>query len=33
MMLGLAVLIALSFGAGAFCVDYLNRRRHGGFRI
>lgn len=26
-------LVALAFGAGAFVVDVVNRRRHGGFRI
>lgn len=33
MVVGIIVLVALSFGAGLFCMDYLNRRRHGGFRI
>lgn len=33
MLFGVLVLVALSFGAGLFCMDYLNRRRHGGFRI
>ena len=32
-VLGCLVLIVLSFGAGMFCMDYLNRRRHGGFRL
>ena len=32
-VLGCLVLICLSFGAGMFCMDYLNRRRHGGFRL
>ena len=27
------LLIALSFGAGVWTVDMLNRRRHGGFRV
>lgn len=27
------LLMGLSFGAGLYCMDYLNRRRHGGFRI
>ena len=27
------VLAALSFGAGVYVVDLLNRRRHGGFRV
>ncbi|MSQ69506.1 MAG: TIGR04211 family SH3 domain-containing protein [Gammaproteobacteria bacterium] len=30
---GCGLLIVLSFGAGLYCMDYLNRRRHGGFRI
>jgi len=32
-VVGCLVLIVLSFGAGMFCMDYLNRRRHGGFRL
>jgi hypothetical protein len=32
-ILGTLVVICLSFGAGMFCMDYLNRRRHGGFRL
>lgn len=32
LLLGL-VLTGLAFGAGAYAIDALNRRRHGGFRI
>ncbi|MBK6657285.1 MAG: hypothetical protein IPG43_03615 [Proteobacteria bacterium] len=27
------VLLALGFGAGVYLLDFLNRRRHGGFRV
>lgn len=29
----LASLLLLGIGIGAWCIDYLNRRRHGGFRV
>lgn len=29
----LAALVAAGFGGGVFVMDYLNRRRHGGFRV
>lgn len=29
----LASLLLLGIGIGAWCMDYLNRRRHGGFRV
>ena len=32
-LLGMLVMLGLSFAAGMFCMDYLNRRRHGGFRL
>lgn len=32
-VLSLLLLIVLAFGAGIYVMDYLNRRRHGGFRI
>lgn len=32
-LLGMLVMLGLSFGAGMYCMDYLNRRRHGGFRL
>lgn len=31
--LGLAVTVALAFGAGVYVVDLSSRRRHGGFRV
>ncbi len=30
---GLGLLLVASFAAGVYVVDYLNRRRHGGFRV
>lgn len=30
---GLAVTLLLAFGGGVYFMDYLNRRRHGGFRV
>ena len=34
LVLGVAgLLVAASFAAGIYLVDYLNRRRHGGFRV
>ncbi len=33
MMLILILLLAAAFGGGLYCMDYLNRRRHGGFRL
>ena len=33
LLLGMLVMLGLSFAAGMFCMDYLNRRRHGGFRL
>ena len=32
-LLGMLVMLGLSFAAGMFCMDFLNRRRHGGFRL
>ncbi|MEQ8662505.1 MAG: hypothetical protein RLW62_16950, partial [Gammaproteobacteria bacterium] len=32
-LIGLGLVVALSFGGGIFLVDFLNRRRHGGFRV
>lgn len=32
-LLALAVIIALAFAGGAYAIDFLSRRRHGGFRI
>src|SRR5690606_22423526 len=29
----LVLLLTAAFGGGLYCMDYLNRRRHGGFRI
>jgi hypothetical protein len=29
----LAIALVLTFGAGIYFMDYINRRRHGGFRI
>jgi SH3 domain protein len=29
----LLIMLAVGVGAGAYLIDYLNRRRHGGFRI
>ena len=33
LLLGMLVMLGLSFAAGMYCMDYLNRRRHGGFRL
>jgi SH3 domain protein len=30
---GIAVALLLAFGGGVYLMDYLNRRRHGGFRV
>lgn len=32
-LIGLGLLLAAAFAAGAYLVDYLSRRRHGGFRV
>ena len=32
-VIGLVLIVALSFVGGIFLVDFLNRRRHGGFRV
>ncbi|MFT4562431.1 MAG: hypothetical protein ACI9BW_002175 [Gammaproteobacteria bacterium] len=32
-MIGIALGLLLAFGAGAYLIDHLNRRRHGGFRV
>ena len=32
-LVGFGIAILLAFGAGAYLIDYLNRRRHGGFRV
>ena len=32
-LLGMLVMLGLAFAAGMYCMDYLNRRRHGGFRL
>lgn len=32
-IIGFLIIVALSFGAGIYVVDLLNRRRHGGFRV
>jgi len=32
-IVGVVAALVLAFGGGIYCMDYLNRRRHGGFRV
>ncbi|MFP6781907.1 MAG: TIGR04211 family SH3 domain-containing protein [Gammaproteobacteria bacterium] len=32
-LFGFAVVLIVAFGGGAYLMDFLNRRRHGGFRV
>lgn len=32
-VVGLVIVLCLAYGAGIYTMDYLNRRRHGGFRV
>jgi hypothetical protein len=32
-LIGFGIALVLAFGAGAYLIDYLGRKRHGGYRV